>query len=57
MTENRYAIALDQLEGGVRVEPAEQVAEHPEPGPPPADGWSTDPRPYAGGAAGDADGD
>ncbi|MDK3257878.1 hypothetical protein [Blastococcus capsensis] len=57
MPENRYAIALDQLEDGVRVAPADQVAEHPERESPPAGCWRTDPQPYADGAAGDADGD
>ena len=57
MTENCYAIALDQLEDGVRVEPAELVAEHPEPGSSPGGGWAAGPQPYADGAAGDVDGD
>ncbi|MDP5183491.1 hypothetical protein QOZ88_12670 [Blastococcus sp. BMG 814] len=56
MTDNRYAIGLDALEAGSRVEPADQVAEQPAPGaPPPAP--AGEPHPFAGGAGGDADGD
>ncbi|WP_347057486.1 hypothetical protein ABC795_12335 [Blastococcus sp. HT6-30] len=57
MTENRFAVDLDELEAGVRVERADQVAEHPAPGPPPGTGWSTDRQPFADGAGGDADGE
>lgn len=57
MTENRFAVGLDSLEAGVRVEPADQVAEQAAPGPPPATGWSTDPQPFADGAGGDVDGE
>ncbi|MGY2082181.1 hypothetical protein [Blastococcus sp. SYSU DS0539] len=57
MTENRFAVGLDDLEAGVRVERADQVAEQVPPGPPPATGWSTDPQPWADGAGGDVDGD
>ncbi|MGY2075163.1 MULTISPECIES: hypothetical protein [unclassified Blastococcus] len=56
MTENRYAIGLDDLEAGVRVAPAEQVAGQPVPELPPVD-RRTDQLPYADGAGGDADGD
>jgi hypothetical protein len=56
MTENRYAMGLDQLEAGVRVDRTEQVIEQSVPEPLPAD-WRTDPQPYADGAGGDADGD
>lgn len=57
MTENRFAVDLDALEAGVRVEPADQVTEQAVPGPPPATGWGTDPHPNAGGGGGDADGE
>lgn len=57
MTGNRFAVDLAALEAGVRVEPADQVAEQPAPGPPPATGWSTDPQPFADGAGGDVDGE
>ncbi|WP_236830093.1 hypothetical protein [Blastococcus sp. KM273128] len=56
MTGNRYAIDLDALESGVRVEPADQVAERYAPGAPPAVPVG-EPHPLAGGAGGDADGD
>ncbi|MGY2004002.1 hypothetical protein [Blastococcus sp. SYSU DS1024] len=56
MTENRYAIGLDELEAGVRVGPAEQVAGQPVPVAPPVE-RRTDPQPYADGAGGDVDGE
>ncbi|MGY1826864.1 MULTISPECIES: hypothetical protein [unclassified Blastococcus] len=56
MTDSRFAIGLDALEATVRVAPADQVPEQPASGPPPT-GQVGDPHPYAGGAAGDADGD
>jgi hypothetical protein len=56
VTDNRFAIGVDALEASVRVAPADQVAEQAASDPPPT-GQVGDPLTYAGGAAGDADGD
>ncbi len=54
MTEQRYAIPVDELVAGVRVPVEEQVAVHTEPQPPPPD-WSDGLTPFGDGMSGDAD--
>ena len=54
MTENRFAVPLEQLDG-VRVAAAEQVQEQPEPRL--HEPWAWQGVPAAGGGGGDADGE
>ena len=56
MAENRYAVPLEVLEAGVRVSPADHVAEQPVVEVPPT-GPPVDPTGWADGGGGDADGD
>jgi hypothetical protein len=56
MTENRFAVPLEEFEAGSRVPLAEQVEVQAELRQPPAP-WTADPLPYADGGGGDADGD
>ncbi|TYP83655.1 hypothetical protein [Blastococcus xanthinilyticus] len=55
MTENRYAVPLEVLEAGVRVDAGDQVSEQPTAEIPPA--GQVGPGPWTGSGAGDADGD
>jgi hypothetical protein len=55
MTENPYAIPVEDLVNSARVPAAEQVVEHPELRAVP-DPWAG-PIPHADGMSGDADGD
>jgi hypothetical protein len=56
MTENPYAIPVDELVGRTRVPVTDQVEVRSEPQGPPA-GWSADPAAFGDGAGGDADGE
>jgi hypothetical protein len=56
MSENPYAIPVEDLVAGARVDAAHQVEEQAEPRPVAPD-WSPGVHPYADGASGDADGD
>ena len=55
MTENPYAIPLEELVDSARVPVAEQLVEQPERRL--VSDWSAGPVPYGDGMAGDADGD
>ena len=56
MTENRFAVPLEEFEARSRVPVVDQVEVQPELRHPPA-GWAADGLPYADGGGGDADGD
>jgi len=56
MTENPYAIPMDEFVARTRVAVSDQVEVQAEPQQPPGD-WSTGVNPYGDGMSGDADGD
>ncbi len=56
MTEQRYAMTVDELVASARVPITELVEQQAEPQVPGSD-WSTGPNPYGDGMSGDADGD
>ena len=56
MTENPYAIPMDEFVARARAAVADQVEVQAEPQQPPGD-WSTGGNPYGDGMSGDADGD
>jgi len=56
MTENPYAIPMDEFVARARAAVADQVEVQAEPQQPPGD-WSTGVNPYGDGMSGDADGD
>ncbi|WP_158545871.1 hypothetical protein [Blastococcus sp. TF02A-30] len=56
MSENRFAVPLEEFEARTHVPVTDQVEVQAEIRQPPA-GWTTDPLPYGDGMGGDIDGD